>query len=238
MKGASRLLAPLPVPPGWPTCAFVRQTRRGASGDQYGSLNLGLHVGDNVASVAANRDWLSAAGIPQVAWLEQVHGRTVVCVNDIPATAPVADAAYTAARNTAVAVMVADCLPVVLTNTSGTRIAVVHCGWRGLRAGVLDAALDAFEGESVLAAFGPAIGPCHYEVGEEVAGHFSDIPGAVQVRAGRIYVDLLAVARFRLRASGVVCGPRAPCTCCARDLYSFRRDGVTGRQAVIAWLRH
>ncbi len=226
----------LVVPPGWPASVQVRVTPRGRADTLYGSFNLGLHVGDSAEAVNANRKKLRVAGVPELSWLDQVHGCDVARI-DQPLTKPAkADAAFTLRSGVGLAVMIADCLPVAVTNLAGTELAVVHCGWRGLAAGVLDATLEHFNSDVLLAAFGPAIGPCHYEVGREVATHFSELPGAVSERSGRLFVDLVAIARASFGARSVTCGPRAACTHCSSNFYSYRRDGVTGRQALIAWL--
>ena len=208
-----------------------------AHGPGYDGFNVGLHVGDRAERVLGNRRRLEAAGVPPVVWLDQVHGKDVVWVDAAPNDAPLADAAATATRRLALAIMVADCLPVVLADAEGRSIAAVHCGWRGLAAGVLEAAVATFDATDLRASFGPAIGPCHYEVGEDVAGQFRARAGVVQTRGGSRFVDLYAEAVARLKQLGVSCGPRAACTHCAPELFSYRRDGTTGRQAVIAWLR-
>jgi YfiH family protein len=128
-------------------------------------------------------------------------------------------------------VLVADCLPVALA--SERRVAMVHCGWRGLAGGILDRALEHFS-EPVSAAVGPGIGQCCYEVGAEVLEAFSDVPDAA---SGRM-LSLRAVAESKLRAGGVGTIEHVDlCTSCHEDLFfSHRRDdGITGRQAGIAW---
>ena len=235
MTSTDPVVSPVATGSGWPASVRVCCTRREAQGPGYPGLNVGLHVGDDQARVLHNRRRLVAAGVPPVVWLDQVHGREVARVVEVPESPPTADAAWTAVPDLALAIMVADCLPVVLTDAQGNAVAGVHCGWRGLVAGVLEATLDAFQSEDLRACFGPCIGPCHYEVGAEVADRFRETPGVVCTRSGSLYVDLYAEATARLRRRGVRCGPRAACTHCAPGLYSYRRDGVTGRQALIAW---
>lgn len=177
----------------------------GYSEAPFNGLNLGLHVEDDAAMVQRNRDLLCQhlKLKQQPAWLRQVHGTKVVCADDLvqpprvrklalvaPAVtsdAPEADASWTAQRLLPIAVLTADCLPIVLATGAHQRysierksIAVVHAGWRGLAAGVLQnaiAALDAKPG-SIAAWLGPAIGPQHFEVGLEVRDEFMrNVPG-------------------------------------------------------------
>jgi YfiH family protein len=141
------------------------------------------------------------------------------------------DGHVTSARDVALLVLVADCLPVALASPS--RVAMLHCGWRGLAGGIIEKAVASFS-EPVSAAIGPGIGPCHYEVGEEVLRAFSAFEG---VSTGRM-LDLKAVAAAQLRACGVSdVVDVGRCTYCEPDVFfSHRRDnGVTGRQGGMVW---
>jgi YfiH family protein len=133
----------------------------------------------------------------------------------------------------ALLVLVADCLPVALV--SSDRVAMLHCGWRGLAGGIVERALEGFDSdEPVAAAIGPGIGPCHYEVGPEVLEAFADLDG---VADGRM-LDLKAVAAAKLRAGGVARVHDVDrCTYCEPGVFfSHRRDnGVTGRQGGMVW---
>jgi polyphenol oxidase len=135
--------------------------------------------------------------------------------------------------------LTADCVPVALARTNGTPgLAVLHVGWRGLLGGIIEAGVEALGGGPVAAALGPGIGPCHYEVGEEVAGPFRERFGGGVV-AGR-NLDLPEATERALRAAGVERVERVRlCTHCEEELFfSHRRDGgVTGRQGVLAALR-
>jgi hypothetical protein len=145
---------------------------------------------------------------------------------------PKVDGHVTAERGVALLVLVADCLPVALV--SHERVAMLHCGWRGLAAGIIESALARLE-SPVTAAIGPGIGPCCYEVGHEVLDAFSELDGVAE---GRM-LDLEAVARRKLEAGGVErIGSTGLCTSCRSDLFfSHRRDGgVTGRQGGVVWL--
>ena len=141
------------------------------------------------------------------------------------------DGHLTDAEELGLLVLVADCLPVALAG--GGRVAMLHCGWRGLAGGIVEAALERFD-EPPAAAIGPGIGRCCYEVGPEVLKAFSDLDG---VADGRM-LDLRAVARQRLEAGGArVLEDVDLCTNCRPDLFfSHRRDdGVTGRQGGLVW---
>ena len=176
-------------------------------------------------------------GLP-VARCSQVHGREVVRLTTRPddGARPEADGIATNVPGVAALVLTADCLPVAL-HAPGA-VAMVHAGWRGLAAGVLDEGLQALRelgGDGpVLAAIGPGAGGCCYEVGEEVREAFADVPEA---RDGRT-IDLPTVARKRLRDAGVAEVQDAGiCTMCDERFFSHRRDrGTTGRQGGVAWL--
>ena len=236
--------------PEWPVARHVRvvSTLRagGASVGPYASLNLAAHVGDDADSVRENRKRLrEAAGLscePQ--WLEQVHGCKVVEV-DGRADVPRADAAVAVGPGRACAVMTADCLPVVLADRAGTRVAVAHAGWRGLAGGVVEATVAALGvyPAGLLAWLGPAIGQGAFEVGPEVRQAFIDrLPDAgacfERNRAGRFQADLYGIARIVLARAGVgsVHGGGWCTATEATRFFSFRRDGVTGRMATLAWL--
>jgi YfiH family protein len=235
--------------PGWTVAPRVRaaMTTRagGVSTGAYASFNLATHVGDDPAAVAENRRRLrNALGLPaEPAWLEQVHG-TGVAVLPAAAQAP-ADAAVTFTRGVVCAVLVADCLPVFLAGRAGDRVGIAHAGWRGLAAGILEATIAALAcppGELV-AWLGPSIGPRAFEVGAEVRDAFTaqDAGAAAAFhpgRAGRWLADLPGLARRRLAAAGVtaVSGGDLCTHGDAARFYSFRRDGVTGRLAALAWL--
>ncbi len=151
--------------PDWPAPARVRSassTRQGGmSQAPFDSLNLALHVNDQMADVAGNRrrfaEKLALPGEPH--WLTQVHGTTVVDLDDVLGELPDADASTTRIANTVCVVLTADCLPVLFCNRSGTQIAAAHAGWRGLAAGILETTVATFTAppEEILAWLGPAI---------------------------------------------------------------------------------
>lgn len=224
----------------------VFSTREGGvSEGPYSSLNLGILTDDDQDRVAENRARLArSAGVsPEgVAMGWQVHGTDIQEWGGPPAGGGFAspgaalqkvDGHATSALGVALLVLVADCLPVALVSPS--RVAMLHCGWRGLAGGIVEKALAGFpDGEPVAAAIGPGIGRCHYEVGPEVLRAFAAVEGA---STGRM-LDLKAVAAAQLREAGVgdvVDVDR--CTYCEPDVFfSHRRDdGVTGRQGGMVW---
>lgn len=246
--------APKLLLPGWAAPTGIRAvcTLRGGgvSRAPYQSLNLGAHVGDDAVAVAANRASVHRSlQLPsEPLWLSQVHGRRVVLadgIDGLPAQPPQGDAAISSRPGRVLAVMVADCLPVLLCRRDGAGVAVAHAGWRGLAAGVLEAAVAAFgvPAEQLLAWLGPAIGQEHFEVGDEVRSAFCDRdPEAASAflpnPRGRWQCSLHALARRRLRRAGVLTIDGDPrCTYAdSESFYSYRRDGATGRFAALIWI--
>jgi YfiH family protein len=209
-------------------------TRRGGvSEGPYESLNLGILTDDKRERVERNRELLAdAAGIGtrSIAMGWQVHG-TDIKEWDTPPDGDLekVDGHITARDDLALLVIVADCLPVALAGDD--RIAMVHCGWRGLAGGVLANAVAGFDAAPA-AAIGPGIGSCCYEVGDEVLRVFD-----ARFASGRM-LDLRAVSEDRLLAAGVERIEHVDlCTSCREDLFfSHRRDGgVTGRQGGLVW---
>jgi len=236
------------IVPQWPAPARVRalSTIRagGCSRGPYASLNLATRVGDDPAAVERNREVLRGVLGLDPLWLHQVHGTGVVDAESVPALVQ-ADAAVARTRHRACAVLTADCLPVLLAERDGAAVAAVHAGWRGLAAGVLEAAVARMgvAGERLLAWLGPAIGQAAYEVGGDVRGAFvSEDPAAAGAfRAGgpdKYHADLYALARLRLARLGVTAVHGGGwCTFAERDrFYSYRRDGATGRMATVIWI--
>lgn len=235
--------------PEWPApvsvraCTTLRQG--GHSAGVWRGLNLAMHVGDDPAAVAANRALLRGGlelpGEPR--WLEQVHG-TRVHRGDDPDRC--ADAGIAEQPGTVCVVLTADCLPVLFCDRAATRVGAAHAGWRGLLDGVLEQTVAALGSDPVelLAWLGPAIGPAAFEVGDEVRSAFcAGDPGAAAAfranRPGHWLADLYLLARRRLAAAGVgaVYGGGLCTFSDAQRLYSYRRDGVTGRMASLIWLQ-
>lgn len=240
--------------PEWPAPAAVRAvctTRRGGvSAPPWDSFNLGDHVGDEPAAVAANRAAFARRLGVRPVFLRQVHGARSVRLDAATPDGTQADACWSRERGVACTMMVADCLPVLLCDAAGTRVAAAHAGWRGLAGGVLEAALQGFDPRQVLAWLGPCIGPDAFEVGGEVKAAFeAGDPGAAgcfrpagDPAAGKWLADLQGLARRRLRALGVdqVHGNDGSAGWCtvtqASRFFSYRRDGVSGRLAASIWL--
>lgn len=234
----------------WPAPLQVRalQTTRlgGVSRDAYGSLNLGSNTDDDPAAVRANRQRLrESLQLPaEPCWLRQVHGTTVVDAAACVAEAPAADASETRASDVVCAVLSADCLPVVLCADDGSWIGAAHAGWRGLVGGVLEAVVGraGLPPSRLLAWFGAAIGPAHFEVGPEVRDAFvaAQAEAGAAFRAGRDdrwHADLYALARLRLQRAGVqrIYGGGLCTYSDAARFYSFRRAADTGRMATLIW---
>ncbi len=234
------------IVPDWPApprVAALSTTRTGRDGRAFDPVT-GQPRGE--AALAELRRWLPADPV----WLTQVHG-AAVCDADaagtLPRSARVADAVVARRAGTVCAVQCADCLPVLLTDRQGSVVAAVHAGWRGLAAGVIEAALAAMRAApaDVCAWLGPAIGPRAFEVGADVlAAHCAGDPGAAEGFAphgeGKWLADLDALARRRLRRAGVAAihgGGRCTVNEPAR-FYSYRRDGpaATGRMASLIWI--
>ncbi|MCQ6259865.1 peptidoglycan editing factor PgeF [Pseudomonas sp. Q11] len=233
--------------PDWPAPAWVKAcvtTRTGGvSLAPFDSLNLGDHVGDEPMAVAENRRRLTDRFAIRPAWLQQVHGITVVEAD--PAQVATADASWTATPGIACTAMTADCLPVLFCNRAGSRVAAAHAGWRGLANGVLEATLDslAVPADETLAWLGPAIGPQAFEVGPEVREAFVvQLPEAGKAFAaspnpGKFLANIYQLARLRLAARGVtaVYGGGL-CTVSDPRFFSYRRNPRTGRFASLIWL--
>ncbi len=211
------------------------------SAGPYAGLDLALHVGDDPADVAANRSRLAQAlGAAHLVFAEQVHGRDVAVVGaPDPATVPGVDALVTRTPGLALVVLAADCLPVLLVDPVAGVVAAVHAGRQGLAAGVLPATLAAMTDlgampADISAVVGPAVcGRC-YEVPDAMADDVeAAVPGSrASTPAGTASLDLTAGALAQLHAAGLVDVRAAGgCTMEQSHLYSYRRDGRTGRHA-------
>ena len=233
----------------WPAPRHVRTlitTRNGGvSTGPFHSLNLGDHVGDNSSDVFTNRALLRRELPAEPAWLNQVHGVTVLNAADVGLPPPNGDASFTRQRQVVCVVMTADCLPLLLSNEEGTVVAAAHVGWRGLRDGVMEATVAACNERPgrLMAWLGPAIGPKAFEVGESVRTAFMDFaPSAtaafIKISNGKYQADIRTLARQRLNAAGVEqIYSSKECTVIDRErFFSYRRDGQTGRMASLIWL--
>ena len=256
-RGPGVLDANWPAPSGVQAFTTLR-SGPGGSTPPFDRFNLGSRCGDDPLTVDANRRALvETYRLPAAPrWLRQVHGTGVVRFEDdrrpqpvegnATDTEPEADAAVTSAPGVVLAILTADCLPVVFAATDGSEVAAAHAGWRGLAAGVLEATVAAMRtpAAGLVAWLGPAAGPQAYEVGEAVFSAFvAHDPVAahafIPTRRDHWHVDLYALARQRLLAAGVhdihgggLCTISDPAS-----FYSHRRDQRTGRMATLAWMQ-
>lgn len=238
--------------PDWPAPdnikAFTTTRQGGVSFSPYDAFNLGDHVADSPADVQKNRDILiTMAGLPsQPKWLTQVHGTRVIDSQHWQ-TGEEADAIFCQQPDDVCAILTADCLPVLLCNQSGSQIAAIHAGWRGLLNGIIEKTLTHFSTEpsTTIAWLGPAIGPQQFEVGKEVFDAFTHIDTQAeqafkQIDNEHYLADIYQLARQRLQNHGVTqiyggnhCTVSEPV-----QFYSYRRDGQTGRMASIIWIEN
>ncbi|GAB2670238.1 peptidoglycan editing factor PgeF [Arenimonas aestuarii] len=250
MPAPAWLDADWPAPPGVRALTSLR-CGDGVSAPPFDRLNLGSNCGDEPAAVRENRrrfrEWLALPSEP--VWLKQVHGTGVLRVEDragelANGTPAEADAAVTSHPGVVLAILTADCLPVVFAADDGSEIGAAHAGWRGLAAGVLEATIAAMRTPParLRAWLGPAAGPDHYEIGAEVRDALiAGDPGAASAflptRPGHWRVDLFALARRRLAALGLA-GVHGGGLCTIADpsrFFSHRRDGRSGRLLTLAW---
>lgn len=244
------------LPADWPAPGNLQAfttLRHGAGRSRapFDSFNLGTRHGqyrDDPAVVEANRaELIERFGLPSPPrWLHQVHGTGVVRFSRDPVRdEPDGDAAITAEPGVVLAILTADCLPVVFASDDGRVIGAAHAGWRGLAGGVLERTVEAMQVEPgrLLAWLGPAAGPQAYEIGAEVRDAFVDgdaraASAFVPTRPGHWRVDLYALARLRLADAGVIqVHGGGLCTITdAQRFYSHRRDARTGRMATLVWM--
>ena len=242
--------------PDWEVPANVRavcSTRAGGfSRGAYESLNLGDHVGDEPQRVAQNRAAFAQALDARPVYMQQVHGTQVAALDADSRDGLTADACVTRQTGVACTIMVADCLPLLFASRDGAVVGAAHAGWRGLSAGVVEAAANAIasgaggDTGALLVWLGPCIGPDAFEVGGEVKAAFeaTDAAAAKHFRAhreGKWLADLAALARMRLQALRItrVWGNDSSSAWCTASnpsrFFSHRRDGVSGRFAAGVW---
>ncbi len=236
--------------PDWPLPAGLRAavtTRKGGYGSgPYSGFNLATHVGDDPVVVARNRSLLqSTLHLPEEPyWLQQVHGCDIVQrTAEIPESERRGDGAVSHSGGV-LAILTADCLPILLASQDGRAIGALHAGWRGLVGGVIEAGIAAMDmaPEEILVYLGPAIGPTQYQVGAELRAAFlaadpGDEEGFRPGPGDRFYADLPLLARRRLARLGVkqVWGGEH-CTFGDEQLFfSYRRQGQCGRMASLIW---
>jgi len=242
----------------WPVPAKVRAyttTRIGGySLAPFDSFNLAKHVEDVVQRVSRNRQRLIRdLDLKQVpSWLEQTHSSKVVDLDSLDnqsfhgKSSPVllADASFSAQLERVCVVMTADCLPILFANKSGSWVAAVHAGWRGLADGIVQNTIAAYPGEAseLVAWLGPAISQRHFEVGEEVKSLFEQKDSSYSTAfeatgLSKYHCDLYQVARILMKAYGIgVFGGEFCSFSQSSQFYSYRRDGKTGRMASLIWI--
>lgn len=226
--------------------AFTTIRTGGVSIAPYDSFNLADHVGDDPDHVAENRNRLiELAGLPaEPVWLQQVHGSRVIdaSANNVQEKA---DGSFVSQAGIACAVLTADCLPVFLCDETGEQVAVLHAGWRGLAAGIIEAGVAAMlsPASRLVAWLGPAIGPEAFAVGDEVRQTFVEYDPAAEcafreVGQGKWLADIYQLARLRLQALGLKNISGGGCCTYTDDdrFYSFRRNPTCGRMASLIWL--
>ncbi len=240
--------------PDWPAPSRVKavMTTRagGVSLPPYDSFNLATHVGDDLHDVLANRELLvNALNLPsEPCWINQVHGVRVLNV-DSEACEPIVDAdgSSTHQKNKVLAILTADCLPVFITNRSGSFIMLLHAGWRGVADDIIGKSVrECGESASDLMAWiGPGIGKTAFECGAEVRDEFlangTGLPEHFQsltTQTDKFLADLSAMAQWQCRQLGMAwVSASEECTYLnAEDFFSFRREGATGRMVSLMWL--
>jgi len=244
-----RLDAIWPAPPGVVAFTTLRASQCAQVGHSlapFDRFNLGAACGDTSEAVQANLQQLIAlAGLPNPpCWLRQTHGTTVHRFDRSTSDVPEADASVTGADNLVLAILTADCLPVLLAARDGSEVGAAHAGWRGLCSGVLESTVAAMKTSpsQLLAWLGPAAGPDHYEVGTEVHDAFLAVdPQAelafVPTRPGHWLCNLFLLARQRLAKVGISAvfgGDHCTIQSAAR-WFSHRRDGRSGRMASLIY---
>ena len=219
----------------WPDNVCVRVT-------SHQDGNLAAHTNDDPDFVARNRARLAASlpGLP--VWLRQVHGHEVATVSPIQQAEITADASYTRAVDTPLGVLVADCLPVLITSADGSAIAAIHAGWRGLAERIIERTVSRFDASSLVAQMGPCIGPCHDEVDAIVRDRMAPKEqqiGFLANREGHFRMDLRQIARYQLGQCGVeVLKDDERCTACSAlsdgkdHLYSHRVGSQIGKPEI------
>lgn len=244
--------------PDWPVPngvqSFVSYREGGHSSAPYQSNNLALHVGDKPECVLQNRATLSEKLQLKAKpiWLEQVHGSDLVVINNEDVASlnqqgvPKADGSIANEVSTPCVVLTADCLPLLFADEQGQQVAAIHCGWKGLAAGLIKKTVATFDSDpaQILVYLGPGISQEFYEVDGALEFCLAKtVPGfsiseTVQNKPNQYRLDLYALAKAQLQLAGVTQifgGDR----CAFREdthFYSYRREGVTGRMASLIWL--
>lgn len=227
--------------------AFTTNRTGGVSLAPYESLNLGSHVGDLEQSVQENRDRLVAEQrLPEEpSWLNQVHGNRLIELlkSDEQASPVAADGAWTRQSGVVCAVLTADCLPLLLTNKRGDRVAAIHAGWRGMANGIIEQGILALDDHpsNIIAWAGPCIGAAAFEIGLEVREQLGGSDSAYHSTGSpdKVMANLYQLTGERLAGLGVENYSHSR-SCSYRDdtkFFSYRRDGECGRMATVVWMQ-
>lgn len=248
------------IEPNWaaprPIKALSTTRLGGVSNAPFDLLNLGLNAGDDPASVIKNRSILNDLLPTEPVWLKQVHGSTVSTPDSrkLGTCGPFeADASISNIPNEVLAILTADCMPVLFSSNAGDVVGAAHAGWRGMSGGILEntvremcALSPNLTPQEISAWMGPAISSNAFEVGEDVLQAFvaqgSDILKQaftpISGRPGKYLADLYLLARDRLNTLGIKqIGGGDFCTFTdKKNFFSYRRDGLTGRFASLIWI--
>ncbi len=245
------------ITPNWPKPKNVHAlcTTRigGVSSAPFNSLNLATHVGDNLADVLQNRQWLKTqANLPsEPIWLNQQHTDVALHLDSQSHfhTPPVADASWTQSANVVSVVITADCLPILLTNTDGTCVAAIHAGWKGLADNIVTKTIQAMPVKplELMAWIGPAISAKQFEVGQDVFDAFvkanpqnKPFFELKDKQNNKYLANLPDLVAFELKQLGLT-QIYASDLCSYEDeerFFSYRRDGQTGRMATMIWIEN
>jgi YfiH family protein len=232
------------IRPNWPAPphikAFITTRSGGCSKPPFDFFNLAMHVDDDEVAVINNRQRLNQHLPSAPIWLNQTHTNNIISLtNNDPVIEPF-DGSFTTQPNLVCTVMTADCLPVLLTNITGTFVAAVHAGWRGLASGIIANSLTSIPMDKradVMAWLGPAIGPEQFEVGDDVRDVFVKLDGENQsafvAHQQKWLCDIYQLATHQLKALGVdkIYGGQHCTFSQEKSFYSYRRDGACGRMA-------
>lgn len=240
------------IKPNWPAPVMIKAytTTRigGVSQNNFTSFNLAAHVEDDITAVNKNRVLLrKQLGLPnEPLWLTQVHGIEAVQA-ELYQNTVIADASYTQKSNTVCTVLTADCLPVLICDRTGTCVAAIHAGWKGLAAGVIEATLEKLpvNTKDLLAWLGPAIGSTAFEVGEDVINLFIKHEQQAEqafksFKNNKWLANIYLLAKQRLMQLGVdsIYGGEFCTYTQAEKFFSYRRDKQTGRMASLIWIEN
>lgn len=229
--------------------SFTTTRKGGVSKPPFDSFNIAYHVNDNPNDILTNRALLHEQLPCSAVWLEQIHSNKVIEVNSKTDLNIVeqADALFTKEKNIPLAIMTADCLPILLTDKKGSQIAAIHGGWRGLAGGIINNTVACFDcnPSDIKAWLGPAIGPERFEVGQDVIDAFSKLninhlSGFKPQKNGKFLADIFVLAQQLLIQLGISnISSEQRCTYDDPELfYSYRRDNQTGRMASLIWIEN